>query len=70
VTAGVGLVLGVPFAFVASRLIATSLNLTGSHDALAFGVAIALILIITALSVLIPLRRASHVTPLEALGSP
>jgi predicted permease len=70
VTAGVGLVMGVPFAFVAGRLIATSLNLMGSHDALAFGVAIALILIITALSVLIPLRRASHVTPLEALGSP
>ena len=61
---------GGPFAFVSGRLMASSLTLAGSHDALAFGVAIARILLITALSVLIPLRRASHVTPLEALGSP
>ena len=69
VTAAAGLVLGVPFAFVSGRLIASSLTLMGPHDALAFGAAIALILAISALSVLIPLRRASHVTPLEALGS-
>jgi ABC-type antimicrobial peptide transport system permease subunit len=41
----------------------------GAHDALAFGAAIALILAVTMLSVLIPLRRASQVTPVEALGS-
>ena len=69
-TAAAGLVLGVPFAFVSGRLIASSLTLVGSHDALAFGGAIALILAISALSILIPLRRASRVTPLEALGSP
>jgi len=69
VTAAAGLVLGVPFAFGSGRLIAGSLTLVGSHDALAFGAAIALVLAICVLSVLIPLRRASRITPVEALGS-
>jgi predicted permease len=69
VTAAAGLVLGVPFAFVSGRLVASSLTLVGSHDALAFGAAIALVLAISALSVLIPLRRASRITPVEALSS-
>jgi ABC-type antimicrobial peptide transport system permease subunit len=69
VTAAAGLVLGVPFAFVSGRLIASSLTLVVSHDALAFGAALALILAISALSVLIPLRRASRITPVEALGN-
>jgi ABC-type antimicrobial peptide transport system permease subunit len=69
VTAAAGLVLGVPCAFVSGRLIASSLTLVGAHDALAFGAAIALILAVTMLSVLMPLRRASQVTPVEALGS-
>jgi hypothetical protein len=43
--------------------------LVGSHDVVAFCAASATILAVTVLSVLIPLRRASHVTPLEALGS-
>jgi hypothetical protein len=68
-TAAVGLVLGIPFAFVSGRLLASSLTLVGSHDALAFGAAIALTFAISALSVLIPLRRASRVSPAEALGS-
>jgi ABC-type antimicrobial peptide transport system permease subunit len=69
VIAAAGLVVGVPCAFVTGRLVASSLTLVGSHDALAFGAAIALILAVTMLSVLIPLRRASRVTPVEALGS-
>ena len=68
-TAAAGLVVGIPCAFLSGRLVASSLTLVGSHDALAFGGAIALILAISALSVLIPLRRASRITPLEALGS-
>ena len=67
--AAAGLVVGIPWAFLSGRLVATSLTLVGSHDALAFGGAIGLILAISALSVLIPLRRASRITPLEALGS-
>jgi putative ABC transport system permease protein len=69
VTAAAGLAVGVPCAFVAGRLIASSLTLAGPHDVLAFGAAIALILAVAVLSVLMPLRRASHVTPVEALGS-
>jgi predicted permease len=69
VTAAAGLVVGVPVAFVSGRLIASSLTLVGSHDALAFGAGIGLTVAITVLSVLIPLRRAGRITPLEALGS-
>ena len=66
-TAAAGLVVGLPCAFVAGRLIASSLTQAGAQDALAFGAAIALILVVTILSALIPLRRASRVTPVEAL---
>jgi predicted permease len=69
VTAAAGLVVGVPCALVSGRLAVSSLTLVGSHDALALGAAIALILAVTVLSVLMPLRRASHVTPVEALAS-
>jgi predicted permease len=69
VTTAAGLVVGIAFAFVSGRLIASTLTLVGSHDVLAFAAAIALTLAISALSVLIPLRRASRVTPVEALGS-
>jgi predicted permease len=69
VTAAPGLVLGVPIAFLSGRLIASTLTLVGAYDTVAFCAAIATILTVTLLSVLIPLRRASHVTPLEALRS-
>jgi predicted permease len=69
VTAAPGLVLGVPFAFVSGRLVASTLTLVGSHDVVAFCAASATILAVTVLSVLVPLHRASHVTPLEALNS-
>ncbi len=69
VTAAAGLFVGIPCAFVSGRLFASSLTLVGSHDALAFGAAIALVLAISVFSVLIPLRRASRITPVEALGT-
>jgi predicted permease len=69
VTAAAGLVVGVPCAFFSGRLIASTLTLVGSQDALAFGAAIVLTLAVTVLSVLIPLRRASHISPVEALAS-
>jgi predicted permease len=68
-TAAAGLAVGVPCAFVSGRLIASSLTLVGSHDAVAFGVAIALIFGVAMLSVLIPVRRAARVAPVDALGS-
>jgi predicted permease len=69
VTAAAGLVVGIPCAFLSGRLIVNTLGLSGSHDAIAFAAAIGLILAVTVLSVLIPLRRASRITPAEALGS-
>ncbi len=69
VTAAAGLGVGVLCALVFGRVIASSLTLVGSHDALAFSAAIGLILIVSALSVLIPLRRASRITPVDALAS-
>lgn len=69
VAAAAGLVVGLPLAFACGRLVASSLTLAGPHEAMAFGGAIALILVICTLSVLIPLRRASRVTPLEALAN-
>jgi hypothetical protein len=68
-SAGAGLVVGVPCAFVCGRLAVRSLALAQSGDAVAVGGAVALILVITVLSVLIPLRRARYVNPVEALGS-
>jgi len=69
VTTAAGLLVGLPFAFFSGRLVASSLTLVGSHDVLAFGAAIALTVAVTVLSLLIPLRRVSRVTPVEALGS-
>jgi ABC-type antimicrobial peptide transport system permease subunit len=69
VTAAAGLGVGVPFAFLSGRVIASSLTLAASHDALAFSAAIALILVVSLLSALIPLRRASRITPVAALAS-
>jgi ABC-type antimicrobial peptide transport system permease subunit len=69
VTAAAGLGVGALCAFLSGRVIASSLTLVGSHDPLAFTAAIGLILVVTALSVLIPLRRASRITPVDALAS-
>jgi ABC-type antimicrobial peptide transport system permease subunit len=69
VTAAAGLLAGVLCALTFGRVIASSLTLVGSHDPLAFSAAIALILVVSALAVLIPLRRASRITPVQALAS-
>jgi len=67
--AAVGVVIGIPVAFWSGRLIAGTLTTVGSHDGWGFVVAIALILAIAGTSLLIPLRRASHVAPIQALES-
>jgi hypothetical protein len=69
VTTAVGLGVGVLCALLSGRVIASSLTLVGARDPLAFGAAIALILVVSALSVLVPLRRASRITPVEALAN-
>jgi hypothetical protein len=69
VAAAAGLLVGIPCAFLAGRLVVNTLGLAGSHDAVAFGAAIALIVAVTMLSVLVPLRRAGRITPAQALAS-
>jgi predicted permease len=68
VTAAAGLAVGVPGAVFSGRLIASSLTLAGPYETLAFGAVITAILAVTVLSVLIPLRRASQVSPIEVLA--
>lgn len=68
VTAAAGLAVGVPCAFVSGRVIAGTLTLVSPYDIFAFAAAIALIFVVTVMSVLIPARRASRVTPFEALA--
>jgi ABC-type antimicrobial peptide transport system permease subunit len=67
-TAAIGLAIGLPCAFWAGRFVAGTLTLAGPHEVLAFGAAIAVIVAITAVSVLMPLRRARAVTPVQALA--
>jgi predicted permease len=69
VTAAAGLGVGVLCAFLFGPVIASSLTLVGSHDPLALIAAIGLIVVVSALSVLIPLRRASRIAPVDALAS-
>jgi predicted permease len=68
-TTTAGLIVGIPSAFLSGRLIASTLTLAGPHEGLAFAAAVVLILTVTALSALMPLRRASRITPVEALSS-
>lgn len=63
-----GLAVGLPVAFLAGRLLATSLTLVSPHDALAFVAATAVVLAVVIVSAWIPLRRATAVAPSEAMN--
>jgi hypothetical protein len=67
-TVAIGLAIGVPCAVWSGRLVANALTLAGPHEALAFGAAIAVILAVTVMSALMPMRRACAVTPVRALA--
>jgi ABC-type lipoprotein release transport system permease subunit len=69
ITTGAGLAVGVPAAFLAGRLVASSLTLVAATDPVALVGAPVLILAICTVSAVAPLRRASRVTPVEALAS-
>jgi predicted permease len=63
----VGIAIGVPVAFAATRLIATMLFGVGAADPLTIGIAIVLMIAVATLAALVPARRASRVDPLVAL---
>ena len=69
VTTVIGLAIGIPCALVSDGLIASITTLVGPRAPLAYGAALTLTLALGALSVLVPLRRAGQVTPVEALNS-
>jgi ABC-type antimicrobial peptide transport system permease subunit len=63
----VGIAVGVPVAFAATRLVSTMLFGVGGADPLTIGVAIVLMIAVATLAALLPARRASRVDPLVAL---
>jgi predicted permease len=63
----VGLAIGVPLAFVASRLISTQLYGVGSEDPLVFGAATVVLLGSAAIAATIPALRAASINPTQAL---
>jgi predicted permease len=64
---GVGLVIGIPLAFLAARAISTLLFGVTPTDAIATGSAVAALVLIAALAAYLPARRASRVDPMLAL---
>ena len=62
-----GLLLGLPLAIGASRLVAAELYGVSSWDPLALSLAAGTLGISTALAALIPARRAASISPIEAL---
>jgi putative ABC transport system permease protein len=65
--AGIGLLIGLPFAFMSSRLLASLLYGVGSFDLFTFTWVAAVLLATVALACWFPARRATHVDPLIAL---
>jgi predicted permease len=65
--AAVGVTLGVIVAFVTVRYVEKLLFDTRAHDPVAFGAAVATILVVAVLASLIPARRATRVDPVVAL---
>jgi len=63
----VGIAVGVPVSFAATRLISAMLFGVGAADPLTIGVAIVLMIAVATLAALLPARRASRVDPLVAL---
>jgi len=65
--AGIGLLIGLPFAFMFSRFLASLLYGVGSFDLFTFTWVAAVLLATVALACWFPARRATHVDPLIAL---
>src|SRR5687767_5296514 len=64
---GVGLLIGIPLAFLAARAISTLLFGVTPTDLIATGSAVAALVLIAALAAYLPARRASRVDPMLAL---
>jgi len=67
--AGIGLLVGVPLAFVVARLVSGFLIGTSVADPVVFGGAAGLLGLVTLVASYVPARRASKVDPMAALRS-
>jgi predicted permease len=64
---GIGLVLGIPFAFIGGHLISNQLYKTKSYDPLTFVGATVLLLLCALIAGVLPARRASSIDPIKVL---
>ncbi|HEY7055410.1 MAG TPA: FtsX-like permease family protein, partial [Vicinamibacterales bacterium] len=62
-----GLAIGLPCSFVATRMLSALLFGVGSHDPLTFGGAVVLLLVVALGACAAPAVRASRVDPMAAL---
>jgi macrolide transport system ATP-binding/permease protein len=67
-TMATGLLVGVPFALSANRLM-TTLGANDSPELLTLAAVLTVMLVVSSAAALVPLRRASHVAPSDALRS-
>ena len=66
---GIGLVIGIAFAFLAGHLMASQLYGVAAHDPRAFVGATVLLAVCAAFASLLPARRAASIEPMQALRS-
>lgn len=66
---GLGILLGLAGSMAASRLLQSMLFQTSARDPLVLGGVAALLCVVALVACLLPARRATHVSPLEALRS-
>ena len=64
---GIGLAIGVVFAFFLTKLLQTNLEGVSAHDPLSFGIVSGVLLFVGALACYLPARAAMHLDPVEAL---
>jgi predicted permease len=66
---GIGLLLGIPLAYVAGRLLSGQLFGVGSFDLPVVAIAVLLLSLSAAVAALLPARRAASIEPMQALRS-
>ena len=66
-TAGFGLAIGLPLAFLLARLVASLIYGVPANDGVTFGAITATLIAVAAVAIYIPARRATRIDPIVAL---